>query len=184
MAQRRAAALDAAIDVIDRTQRTTAIKRVAIYVRVSTEEQTRGYGIGVQVEGCTEYVQRKGWAIHDVYRDEGVSGSLTSRPQLNRLMEDAKAGRVDVVVVHKYSRIGRTGRAFWRWIWQLEDLEVGFVSVTQEIVDTTTPTGMAQLQMYAMFAEMDYNTIRDQMQDGLQAKAVLGGWPGGQPRQL
>lgn len=164
------------------SKQSTGIKRVAIYARVSTEEQTRGYGIGVQVDGCTEFVGRKeGWAVHDVYKDEGVSGSLTSRPQLNRLMEDAKAGRIDIVVVHKYSRIGRTGRAFWRWIWRLEDLEVGFVSVTQEIVDTTTPTGMAQLQMYAMFAEMDYNTIRDQMQDGLQAKATQGGWPGGAP---
>ena len=163
------------------TQQSTGGKRAAIYVRVSTQEQKRGFGIAVQEQACREYVERKGWSVADVYKDEGVSGSLTSRPQLNRLMEDAKAGRIDVVVVHRYSRIGRTGRAFWRWIWQLQDLEVGFVSVTQEIVDTTTPTGLAQLQMYAMFAEMDYNTIRDQLQDGIQAKAAQGGWPGGAP---
>lgn len=163
------------------TQQSTGGKRAAIYVRVSTQEQKRGFGIAVQEQACREYVERKGWSVADVYKDEGVSGSLTSRPQLNRLMQDAKAGRIDVVVVHRYSRIGRTGRAFWRWIWQLQDLEVGFVSVTQEIVDTTTPTGLAQLQMYAMFAEMDYNTIRDQLQDGLQAKAAQGGWPGGAP---
>ncbi len=60
-------------------------------------------------------------------------------------------------------------------------MEVGFISATQEIVDTTTTGGLAQLQMYAMFAEMDYNTIREQFQDGIQAKAVRGGWPGGEP---
>ncbi|RNL84875.1 recombinase [Halostreptopolyspora alba] len=155
--------------------------RAATYARVSTEEQTRGYGIETQIEGCAEYIDRKGWTPAQTYIDEGVSGSLTSRPALDRLLADAEAGRIDVVVVHKYNRIGRVGRAFWRYIWALQDLEVGFVSATQEIVDTTTPTGMAQLQMYAMFAEMDYNTIRDQLQDGLQAKARSGGWVGGQP---
>jgi len=162
-------------------QQNTPSLRAAIYVRVSTEEQTRGYGIDAQIEGCTEYCQRKGWAAVEIYPDEGVSGALTSRPGLDRLMADAEAGKFDVVVVHKYSRIGRVGRAFWRYIWALEDVEVGFTSATQEIIDTTTPTGKAQLQMYAMFAEMDYNTIRDQFQDGIQAKARQGGWPGGAP---
>ncbi|WP_181786108.1 recombinase family protein [Streptomyces phytophilus] len=170
-----------ATDVVRAVTDDQAVLRAAIYARVSTEEQTRGYGIDVQVESCTEYCERKGWTIYDVYRDEGVSGSLTRRPALDRLMADARAGKIDVVVVHRYNRIGRVGRAFWRYIWALEDLEVGFTAATQEIIDTTTPAGIAQLQMYATFAEMDYNTIRDQLQDGIQAKAAQGGWPGGQP---
>ena len=170
-----------AADVVGRATGARPVLRVAIYARVSTQEQTRGYGIDAQLDGCTEFVTNRGWVTYDVYKDEGVSGSLTSRPELNRLLADAKAGKFDVVLVHKYNRIGRVGKAFWNIIWALEDMEVGFISATQEIVDTTTPTGLAQLQMYAMFAEMDYNSIRDQFQDGIQAKAVRGGWPGGEP---
>ena len=155
--------------------------RVGLYARVSTEEQIQGYGIESQIEGCTEFIQRKGWTLADTYIDEGVSGSLTSRPELDRLVRDAEAGLIDVAVVHKYNRVGRIGRAFWRYVWTLEDLEVGFVSATQEIVDTTTRAGKTQLQLYAMFAEMDYDAIRDQFQDGIQAKARAGGWVGGAP---
>lgn len=161
-------------------KQNTAVMRAAILERVSTEEQTRGYGLDVQDEACRAYVERKGWRLHDVYKDEGVSGSLTKRPGFDRLMADVKAGLVDVVVVHKFDRVGRTGRAFWRWIWQLEDLETAIVSVTQEI-DTTTTHGKFMLQQYAAIAEMEYNLIRERTQGGLQKKAEAGGWPGGAP---
>lgn len=157
-----------------------AVMRAAILERVSTEEQTRGYGLDVQDDACRDYVDRKGWTIADVYRDEGVSGSLTKRPGFDRLMVDVKAGLIDVVVVHKFDRVGRTGRAFWRWIWQLEDLEIAIVSVTQDI-DTTTTHGKFMLQQYAAIAEMEYNLIRERTQGGLQKKAEAGGWPGGAP---
>ncbi|MGI5136610.1 recombinase family protein [Streptomyces sp. CA-106110] len=153
--------------------------RVAVMERVSTAEQLQGYGLEVQDEACREYVDRKGWRLHDVYKDEGESGSLTSRPGFDRLMVDARAGLVDVVVVHKWDRVGRTGRAFWRWIWELEDLGVEIVSVSQQI-DTTTTQGKLMLQQYAAFAEFEYNLIRERTQAGLQAKAVRGGWPGGE----
>ncbi|MBL3665646.1 recombinase family protein [Streptomyces sp. M2CJ-2] len=161
-------------------QQNTAVMRAAILERVSTEEQTHGYGLDVQDDACRAYVERKGWRLHDVYKDEGVSGSLTKRPGFDRLMADVKAGLIDVVVVHKFDRVGRTGRAFWRWIWQLEDLETAIVSVTQEI-DTTTTTGKFMLQQFAALAEMEYNLIRERTQGGLQKKAEAGGWPGGAP---
>ncbi|MGW9026735.1 recombinase family protein [Streptomyces sp. NPDC055722] len=148
--------------------------------RVSTAEQLQGYGLEVQDEACLVYVNGKGWQLHDVYKDEGESGSLTSRPGFDRLMADARAGLVDVVVVHKWDRVGRTGRAFWRWIWELEDLGVEIVSVSQQI-DTTTTQGKLMLQQYAAFAEFEYNLIRERTQAGLQAKAARGGWPGGEP---
>lgn len=154
--------------------------RAAVMERVSTAEQLQGYGLEVQDEACRVYVNGKGWQLHDVYKDEGESGSLTSRPGLDRLMADARAGLVDVVVVHKWDRVGRTGRAFWRWIWELEDLGVEIVSVSQQI-DTTTTQGKLMLQQYAAFAEFEYNLIRERTQAGLQAKAARGGWPGGEP---
>ncbi|MDG5805581.1 recombinase family protein [Streptomyces ossamyceticus] len=90
------------------------VMRAAILERVSTEEQTRGYGLDVQDDACRAYVEHKGWRLHDIYKDEGVSGSLTKGPSFDRLMVDVRAGLIDVVVVHKFDRVGRTGRAFWR----------------------------------------------------------------------
>ncbi|MBQ1081593.1 recombinase family protein [Nocardiopsis sp. B62] len=154
--------------------------RAAVLERVSTEEQTLGYGLDVQDEACKGYVDARGWSLVDVYADEGVSGSLTSRPEFDRLMADAEAGHIDTVVVHKFDRVGRTGRAFWRWIWRLEDLDIAIVSVTQDI-DTTTTHGKLMLQQYAAFSELEYNLIRERTQGGLQAKAARGGWVGGAP---
>ncbi|MFE4785783.1 recombinase family protein, partial [Streptomyces sp. NPDC056716] len=87
---------------------------------------------------------------------------------------------MDVIVVHNFDRVGRTGQAFWTWIWAMEDLGVDFVSVTQDI-DTTTPSGRRQLQFHAMAAEAEWNLVRDRTQSGRQRKALTGGWPGGPP---
>jgi DNA invertase Pin-like site-specific DNA recombinase/transposase len=153
--------------------------RVAVYVRVSTEEQNKGYGPDVQIETCTEYVERKpGWQIVRVFRDDGVSGQLIDRPGMWELERAAQPGEIDVVVLHKFDRIGRTGRSFWAWVGALEDLGVRIVSVTQEI-DTTTPNGRMLLNFYAGMAEGELVAIRDRLDSGRQQKARAGGWPGG-----
>ncbi|MFE1095902.1 recombinase family protein [Streptomyces smyrnaeus] len=152
-------------------------------LRVSTEEQAQGYGLDVQEAAGREYISRQpGWILPPelIFRDEGVSGSIIDRPEMLRLEAAAKMGLIDVIVVHKFDRIGRTGRAFWTWIWAMEDLGISFVSVTQNI-DTTTTFGQQQLQFHAMMAEAEWNLIRERTQSGRQRKAIEGGWPGGPP---
>ena len=163
----------------------TRAVRVAIYIRVSTAEQVNGYGLEVQEQAGQSFVRDKhlkglDWDIVKIYRDEGVSGKLIDRPGMRELEQDVIAGKIDVIIVHKFDRIGRTGRAFWTWVWAMEDLGVKFVSITQEC-DTTTQAGDAQMKLFAMFAEMEYNLIRERTQSGRQAKAQDGGWPGGPP---
>lgn len=165
------------------------IKRVGIYLRVSTKDQIVGYGLDVQLKGIQDYVDRKNvldedkntvWEIAEIYEDAGESGAKQERPEIMRLERDVQDKKIDVVAVHKFDRIGRTGRAFWHWVWTLEDAGVSIISVTQEI-DTTTTHGNTALQQLASFSEMEWRTILERTQNGLNMKAAAGGWTGGPP---
>lgn len=155
---------------------TTQTLRAVTYLRVSTEEQKKGYGVARQNTKTTRHVTRKGWEHVGTYKDEGVSGSLeaSERGDLNRLMADAqKQPRpFDIVVVPDGRAIGRKGRAFWRWVWALEDLGV-FVAVVADDYDNTTAEGRKKMRRDADYAETEWETIRDRTQGGLQEKAEL-----------
>jgi DNA invertase Pin-like site-specific DNA recombinase len=167
------------------------VKRVGAYIRVSTKDQIVGYGLDVQLQGIQDHIDKKNlheqqnetnivWELGDVYEDAGESGAKQDRPQMMRLEKDVLAKKIDVVAVHKFDRIGRTGRAFWHWVWALEDAGTSIISVTQEI-DTTTTHGVTALQQLASFSEMEWRTILERTQNGLNMKAAAGGWTGGPP---
>ncbi|MGY5060435.1 recombinase family protein [Streptomyces sp. 900105755] len=150
---------------------------------MSTQEQAQGYGLDLQERAGRVYVSgRPGWVLSPelIFKDVGVSGAVIERPAMLRLEEAARQGLVDVIVVHKFDRIGRTGAAFWTWIWAMEDLGVSFASVTQDI-DTTTDFGRRQLQFHALMAEAERNLILERTQSGRQRAALDGGWVGGPP---
>ncbi|MCM2412575.1 recombinase family protein [Streptomyces sp. RKAG290] len=156
--------------------------RAAVYLRVSTKSQLKGFGLSSQHRKAVEYLTDKGWRCVASYSDGGVSGALdlVSRPEGKRLMEAARRGEFDVVVVREARAIGRTGRAFWRWVWALEDLGV-FVSIADSGIDNTTAGGRYQLVRRAEFSLREWEAIQMRSQDGLQEKALVGGWVGGQP---
>lgn len=162
-------------------------KRVGIYLRVSTKDQILGYGLDTQLSGIQDFLNKKKildpetiWEVVDIYEDAGESGAKQSRPEILRLERDVRDGKIDVVAVHKFDRVGRTGRAFWYWVWALEDAGVSIISVTQEI-DTSTNHGVVALQQLASFSEMEWRTILERTQNGLNMKAAAGGWAGGPP---
>ncbi|MFE4518716.1 recombinase family protein [Kitasatospora sp. NPDC056783] len=158
--------------------------RAVDYLRVSTEEQKQGYGIASQARKNSRHIASKGWDHVGTYKDEGVSGSkeMGERPDFDQLMERAKLDEFDVVVVEKGDRIGRVGRAFWRWVWALEDMGI-FVAITNRNIDNTTPEGRAQMRREADYAETEWENIRSRTQGGLQEKAEEDGSPhiGGRP---
>jgi DNA invertase Pin-like site-specific DNA recombinase len=84
----------------------------------------------------------------------------------------------DMVVVNEGRGIGRTGRAFWKWVWELEDLGV-WVAVVKKDYDNSTSTGRSQMRKDADYAEEERELIRERTQGGIQEKAEEGGWPGG-----
>jgi DNA invertase Pin-like site-specific DNA recombinase len=159
--------------------------RAVDYLRVSTEEQIKGYGIQYSGKKAARHIERKGWEHVGTFADEGLSGSLLAheRKQLTRLMTLARTmpRPFDVVVVHEERAIGRAGRAFWPWVWELEDLGV-FVAVVKGDYDNTTPDGRSRMRKAADRAEDERETIRDRTQGGIQEKAEDGRHPGGQAR--
>ena len=163
---------------------TTALRtlRAVAYVRVSTEEQVKGYGIAAGEEMALDYIEDQEWHHVDTFKDEGVSGSLPwqERDVLPRLMGMARQEPrpFDVVVVPETRAIGREERVFWRWVWEMEDLGV-FVAVADKGIDNTTEDGKASMREEANYAFKEYTRIRKRTQRGIQKKAQSGGWPGG-----
>ncbi|MEV7772251.1 recombinase family protein [Kitasatospora sp. NPDC086791] len=161
------------------------VLRAVDYLRVSTDQQRKGYGIASQGRKTVALMARKNWAHVGTYEDECISGSLEAaeRPDLNRLMADAASmpRPFDVVVVPEGRAIGRTGRAFWRWVWALEDIGI-FVAIVDGDIDNTTDAGRGEMRRQADYAETEYERIRSRTQGGIQEKAEDGGLTGGRPR--
>ncbi|MFJ4972121.1 recombinase family protein [Streptomyces sp. NPDC088755] len=156
--------------------------RAVDYLRVSTEEQVKGYGIAYTGKRTKKHIANKGWEHVGTYADEGFSGSLEAheRPDLSRLMQDARhiPRPFDVVCVPEERAIGRAGRAFWPWVWELEDLGV-FVAIVKGDYDNTTSEGRSRMRKAADRAEDERETIRERTQGGIQEKAEEGGYIGG-----
>ncbi|MEU3159084.1 recombinase family protein [Streptomyces griseoincarnatus] len=165
-----------------RKRATTSKLRAVDYLRVSTEEQVKGYGIAYTGKRTKKHMGNKGWEHVGTYADEGFSGSLEAheRPDLNRLMQDARhiPRPFDVVCVPEERAIGRAGRAFWPWVWELEDLGV-FVAIVKGDYDNTTAEGRSRMRKAADRAEDERETIRERTQGGIQEKAEEGGYVGG-----
>ncbi|ORT58234.1 recombinase family protein [Streptomyces sp. CB03238] len=174
--------LISSIDVVARAGIGVDTLRAVDYLRVSTEEQAKGYGISYTSKRTARHITNKGWDHVGTYADEGYSGSLdhTERPDLKRLMEDAQQipRPFDVVVVPEERAIGRRDRAFWPWVWKLEDLGI-FVAIVRGDYDNTTEAGRSRMRKEADRAEDERITIRDRTQGGRQEKAEFGGHDGG-----
>ncbi|MFI6283391.1 recombinase family protein [Streptomyces sp. NPDC051018] len=158
--------------------RTHGHLRVVAYVRVSTEQQIRGYGLSYTLNKIKRHIEAKGdRVLVGTYSDEGVSGSLEAaqREDLTRLMRDARSTPrpFDMVTVYEARGAGRGGRALWPWIWELEDLGIA-TAVAIDDLDNTTDEGKSRMSKAASEAEAERILIRGRTQGGLQEKAEIG----------
>src|ERR1035438_7285031 len=121
---------------------------VAVYLRVSTEEQRERQSIETQRDFGERYCQLHALAIHKVYADDGVSGmvQLEDRPEGSQILKDAKLGKFDQLLVYKLDRLGRETRLILDAVAALEKLGVRVRSMTEEF-DAGTPTGRLMLTM-------------------------------------
>jgi len=157
-------------------------ERVALYLRVSSEEQRDKATIDLQREFLSGYCQLHGLEVFERYEDDGVSGTipLHERPDGKRLLEDAKGANFQTVLVYRLDRLGRSLLGIVDAHDRLETLEVALRSTT-EPVDTSTPSGRLIFQMLASFAEYERGTIRDRTQTGLHRALRAGKQPGRVP---
>ncbi len=155
-------------------------KIAAIYIRVSTDAQREeGYSIDAQKEMLTAYCVSKGIKDYDYYIDGGFSGSNIERPELKRLIEDVKMGKVGCVLVYKLDRLSRSQKDT---LYLIEDVfnpnDVDFVSLN-ESMDTSTPLGRLMLGILSAFAQLERENIRERTSMGMKERIKEGFWMGG-----
>ncbi len=159
-------------------------KRVAIYVRVSSEEQSReGYSLNAQKKKLQEYAEFKGWWVFKIYEDAGISGkSIKGRKAFQEMINDAKQGKFSAIVIYKFDRAFRNVKEALITLDELKEINVDFVSITEQ-VDTTTAMGKAIFTIISAFAELERNltgerlnlTLNDKFHKGIMVgKSPIG----------
>ena len=164
---------------------TPTIERLAIYCRVSSEEQREKQSIQMQVSVAENYVQGeklKGREVvlTDWYKDDGISGTIPiqERPEGARLLQDARNGRFSRLVVWKIDRLGRQVSVIINMVDELEKLGVAFTSITESF-DTSSSSGRLMMNMLASFADFEHDTIIERSITGTNERARAGQWLGG-----
>ena len=145
--------------------------RVALYGRVST--LTHGQDVELQLRELREYAGARGWTITAEYVDRGVSGSLESRPELNKLVADAHRRRFDIVLCWKVDRFGRSLKHLVNALADLDAYGVAFVSLRDNL-DLSTPSGRLMFQIIGAMAEFERALIQERVRAGLRNARAKG----------
>lgn len=147
-------------------------KTAALYVRVSTLTQANHQTDAAQTEALTTWANANGYATR-LYADLGKTGKNTDRPEFQRMMNDARAGKLQIVAVTKLDRLGRSTINLLDTIAELEKLGVAFVSLGNAI-DTGSPQGKLMLTILSAMAEYERTLIQERMDSG-KARAIAKG---------
>lgn len=135
--------------------------RAGLYARVSTNDQQT---IPLQIRALREYVGRRGWTIAMQVKEVGSGAS--QRQLREKLLDAARRREIDVVLVCRLDRWGRSVADLLVTLQELNHLGVGFVSLT-EALDLTTPSGRAMAGMLAIFSEFERDILRERVRAGL-----------------
>src|SRR5947208_5053699 len=158
--------------------------RCAIYTRVSTDQglEQDFNSLDAQYDASQAYIRSQahaGWSlVRAKYDDGGFSGGNTDRPALQRLLEDLRAGGVDVIVVYEVDRLTRSLADFAKLVELFDRHNVSFVSVTQQF-NTTTSMGRLTLNVLLSFAQFEREVTSERIRDKIAASKRKGLWVGG-----
>ncbi len=152
--------------------------RVATYTRISTDEDHQPYSLEAQASRLESYVgSQEHWTLVRSFSDQ-LSGATLERPGLRRALQEARAGRFDLLLVYRVDRLARSVRGLAQVLEELDQAGVAFRSATEPF-DTSSPAGRMMVQMLGVFAEFERATIIDRVIAGMERKAARGGWMGG-----
>ena len=139
------------------------MKRVALYARVSTADQT----VENQLIDLRRYAREREWKIAGEFADSGVSGAKTSRPELDRMMDAARKRKFDTVLVWRFDRFARSVKHLVVALEEFKGLGIDFVSY-QENIDTSSALGQAIFTIVAAMAALERNIIVERVHAGLR----------------
>jgi putative DNA-invertase from lambdoid prophage Rac len=174
MAGRRAVQRAKSDRVFGQARKPAKTFRAGLYARVSTNDQQT---IPLQIHALREYASRRGWNIALQVKEVGSGAS--QRQLREKLMDAARRREIDVVLVWRLDRWGRSVTDLLSTLQELEHLGVGFVSLN-EALDLTTPTGRAMAALLAVFAAFEREILQERVRAGL-AHARLNGKRLGRP---
>jgi putative DNA-invertase from lambdoid prophage Rac len=147
--------------VFGQAQKPAKMFRAGLYARISTSDQQT---IPLQIRALQEYAVRRGWTITLQVKEVGSGAS--QRQLREKLLEAARRREIDVVLVSRLDRWGRSVADLLATLQELQHLGVGFVSLT-EALDLTTPAGRAMAALLAVFAEFEREILRERVRAGL-----------------
>jgi putative DNA-invertase from lambdoid prophage Rac len=142
--------------------------KVAIYCRVSTEEQDADK----QEYICKEFCLRNNFEVFKVYKDV-ISGKTTSRPEFNNLLNDMRQFKFNCIMVTKLDRIGRSLQHLISLFNEFNSRGIHFIATTQSI-DTSNAAGKLQLHILGAFAEFERNIISERTKEGIKRAIGIG----------
>ncbi|MBK9386427.1 MAG: recombinase family protein [Planctomycetes bacterium] len=156
--------------------------RVAVYCRQSVEKEMEFSSCDAQRATIEAYITAQasnGWfALPERYDDAGYSGGNIQRPAYQRLMQDVREGRVDVVAVYRIDRLSRSMNDFTATLSEFARHAVSFVSVTQAF-DTSTSTGQLMANLLGSFSQFERQQIGERIRDKMAETRRRGGWQAG-----
>ncbi|MBO3077551.1 MULTISPECIES: cassette chromosome recombinase CcrB [Staphylococcaceae] len=155
-------------------------KRIGAYIRVSTERQVEGYSIDGQITQIEQFCQFNGYDLVDIYVDRGISGKSMNRPALQRMLQDAKNGKLDCVIVYKINRLARNTSDLLTIVEELHRQNVEFFSLSERM-EVKNSTGKLLLNILASFSEFERNTILENIYTGQHQRALEGYYQGNLP---
>jgi len=150
-------------------------KKVAVYARVSRQGEMKHHSIEMQKENLKSQIEEHpGWKFTDIYVDEGYTGTKMDRPAFNRMMDDARHHKIDIILTKAVSRFGRNLKAVLGVLEELRSLDVTVIFDNEQI-STANPESMLSLQMLAINAETEARqnseyqkwSIRNRFKEGI-----------------
>ena len=144
------------------------IRKCVIYARVSKEELTLEH----QINACKTFISQQMDKVIDIYSDK-VSGTKSRRPELNRLLNDMRIGKFDLVVIWKLDRLGRSLQHLLRIVDEFKKYNIDFVCVSQNI-DTSTASGNFTFHILGSVAEFERTLISERTKEGLKNAKNVG----------
>ena len=155
--------------------------RLVLYARVSTKQH--GQDVETQLQALRVWAKQRKAKIVDEYADRGWSGSKERRPELDRLMKDAKAKKFDAVAVWRFDRFARSVRHLIQALDDFRSWDVDFISMSESI-DTSTPMGKMIFTILAAIAELERALIRERVQLGVDRAKREGRTLGRPPKRI
>ena len=153
------------------------MQKAAIYTRVSSLMQLDNFSIAAQLEVCEKLALERGWWVVGHYSDQAKSGKSKNRPAFQQLLEDARNGAIEVIVVHKLDRFTRSLTDLLLTIHELEQIGVSVISATEQF-DFTSPIGKLVLAVLGAIAQWYLDNLSQETSKGHRARAMAGHYLG------